>query len=470
MRINWVEHLEKQGQISSSAKEEIYNDCMNIIKNSDEIIKIASGNAAAGAQPPNLLAGMIGAGFLAMKAKDAYHNFRIPAVTYKDIQKNRANLSNESFIKAPGDVEKAEARFNEIVEVAPSVAQDYSVAKKLVERRLHSGLSEGDVMTLATMQRQFHNVGNRGQFALRDKIRQYDTADRMKMLKKQAEAVGETYATIYSIVKEAAGDNWLNELVGKITVNNLEKQAAFNFSDKVKNDIYRLVTRGVPNTIGQSGKALTKAYETFVNKRNIAGARKGIEASQKAMGEITEKLESLLERAKPQPYSTGKLLHSVGLLTGIPLAAGIGLGGFKHMENKLEQKKLQKKLEASFDAAMKSKDTAGETLRSNRADAREAFNTLAHFAPHVAAQPTAARSFMSKMVDIGGAGAHLTTDEIKTLAQTQELIRKGKVQPFAEGFGAGVSSMGLGGAMVRGLSGAGDVMSEQLGSALNPPV
>ena len=462
MRINWIEYLEKQGQISSSAKEEIYNDCMNIIKNSDELIKIAAD------KPPNLIAGLIGAGFLGLKAKDAYHNFRIPNVTYKDIQRNRINLSNEEFIKAPGDVEKAEARFNEIVEVAPSVAQDYSVAKKLVEKRLHSGLSEGDVMTLATMQRHFYNAGNRQQFALRDKIQRYDAADKMKMLKKQAEATGETYATIFSIVKEAAGDNWLNELVGRLTVNNLEKQAVFKVKDAFKRDIYNIITRGVPSAVSRSGSSIAKAYEALVNKRNIAGARRGIEASQEAMGKITERLEQVLEKATPQPYSTGKLLKSVGLLTSIPLGVGVGLGSFKHLEGKLEQKKLNKKLQASFEAAMHSKDDAGETLRANRNSAREAFDTLAHFAPHVAVQPTAARSFMSKMVDIGGAGTHLTTDEVRTLTQTQDNMSRSKSKPFAEGFGAGVAGMGLGGAMTRGLSGAGDIMAEQLGSALSP--
>jgi len=131
---------------------------------------------------------------------------------------------------------------------------------------------------------------------------------------------------------------------------------------------------------------------------------------------------------------------------------------------------MKRKLSASFEAAMGSKDEVGTTLRSEKAQAREAFDTLSHFAPGVASQPTAAKSFMSKMISIGGAGAHLTTDEVKSLAHTQDFINKGKLSPFSEGFGYGVGSIGLQGAMSKGLTGASDAMSEQMGSAITPPV
>jgi hypothetical protein len=89
------------------------------------------------------------------------------------------------------------------------------------------------------------------------------------------------------------------------------------------------------------------------------------------------------------------------------LGVGLGLAGVSYglsalsgLVNmgvtKFEQKKFKKDLDRSFEEAYQG--SQDENLKSSKENARQAFETLVHFSPHVAVEPRAARSFMEKMV------------------------------------------------------------------------
>ena len=128
----------------------------------------------------------------------------------------------------------------------------------------------------------------------------------------------------------------------------------------------------------------------------------------------------------------------------VPLVAG-GLTGIgKTLVNFKQKKELEKNLNTSFDQALSGKDDYSRGLREKKDMARAAFETLVHFAPDVATQPSAAKSFMHKMVVIGGPEVGLTTSDIKDLADIQRNVTQSKGEhPFTSGFSSASRMMGL---------------------------
>jgi hypothetical protein len=71
-----------------------------------------------------------------------------------------------------------------------------------------------------------------------------------------------------------------------------------------------------------------------------------------------------------------------------------GIAGVQYVKGKIDEKNLRSQLEMSFHNAIHN----SPELEANPDKAKNAFMTLAHFAPHVASEPNAARSFMQKLV------------------------------------------------------------------------
>jgi O6-methylguanine-DNA--protein-cysteine methyltransferase len=150
--------------------------------------------------------------------------------------------------------------------------------------------------------------------------------------------------------------------------------------------------------------------------------------------------------------SFGDSLKTIGLMSALPIAAGVAGGLVNLALEKIKQKDLKGGLEQSFTHALSLSDHDREPLLQNKEKAREAFNTLARFSPAVALDPQAARAFMNKIVsydqgiDIG------TVKELSEISKNLSTIRS--PNSFGEGFAA-----------TSHLTGAQNIISRGVGKA-----
>lgn len=95
------------------------------------------------------------------------------------------------------------------------------------------------------------------------------------------------------------------------------------------------------------------------------------------------------------------------------MAGGLSAGYLAHKH--IENKNMAEKLDQSYHKAMQM--SPDSVLTNDPKKARQAFQTLAHFAPHVAAEPNAAKAYMTKLVSYDqGPG----TGDIKDLAEIEK--------------------------------------------------
>lgn len=175
--------------------------------------------------------------------------------------------------------------------------------------------------------------------------------------------------------------------------------------------------------------------------------------SKKASGETMADMYQLVKEAVGIPFKNNpavrKAFKHYLQFSSIPLLAGVGAGAFNQASASIKKKKTEAQMRETFEKAVSSSDA----LRHNRAKAQEVFQSLAHFAPHVALEPQAARGFMEKLVAYDSG---LQTGDLKDLT-TIELNMKSHApaQPFLHGLGQGSHALGLGNlsaGMMRGVS------------------
>ena len=355
MQYTWLEKMASNGQIRPEAKERIYEDCSRLLKEASEgDFKMPS--------PEEFLkglagfAGSIGATLLAEHAVHRLTDRVKMRKTIKNIQNSRAQvLADPAFNDYKA---KADARFTELVRIAPTVAAMPDKSKALVRKALHAGFTNEDMNHLAVLQ---------ATYTAKDP---YYTSkiDSAMQKKASAERLGEMYADVLFLVKEAG--------------------------------IFDRMAGGI------------------------------------------------------KPGTAGQILRNVALVSSIPLLAGVGQGVASEYMASRDSKVMAKKLRASFDEAMRRAHqddlnrTQGVSLNDDPEGARRAFQTLVHFAPHIALHPDSARSFMTKVVN---AGHFIETPDVKQLTDIERnLSEAGKRSPFFEGFSSGARSLGLG-ENVRGI-------------------
>lgn len=151
-----------------------------------------------------------------------------------------------------------------------------------------------------------------------------------------------------------------------------------------------------------------------------------------------------------------EVLKTTAVLSAFPLLGGVGAGAVHEYMDYRDKKKLSENLNKSFEKALAMSDPDKEPLHANKEKARQAFETLTHFAPHVATEPSAARAFMNKLLsyDMG-----IDVGAVKDLAQIQKDISQshGGSSPFFTGFGQGAQVLGLG-----------QVLSDSMGAVADP--
>lgn len=142
-----------------------------------------------------------------------------------------------------------------------------------------------------------------------------------------------------------------------------------------------------------------------------------------------------------------QVLTTGAIVSGFGALVGLGAGATNQIVHYVKSKENEKKLKASFQEAMRRSDPSSEPLHAQKDKALQAFQTLTHFSPNVAADPEAARAFMNAMVGDGrtlGVG----TDAIKTLSEIEKNLKASRGgNPFFEGLQAGTSAVGLQGAL-----------------------
>lgn len=136
-----------------------------------------------------------------------------------------------------------------------------------------------------------------------------------------------------------------------------------------------------------------------------------------------------------------QLFGTLAAVSAAHALVGVGTGAINVLQRKHQAEQLKQKLESSYTTAMRRSDPMREPLHENKDKARQAFETLVHFAPHVATNPSAARAFMNSMVshDLGTSiGSVKELSEIERNISTIE-----KQHPFLEGLRGGLDTAGF---------------------------
>lgn len=151
----------------------------------------------------------------------------------------------------------------------------------------------------------------------------------------------------------------------------------------------------------------------------------------------------------------------VGALSLLPLTTGIVGGLVNKGSSMMAQRDLKQGLEESFMKAMSLSDKDKEPLHQNKQKARDAFSTLVRFAPNVALDPQAARSFMNKIVSYDT----LDMSTVKELSEINKNLSQSQgPTPFATGFSVVSTMTGAPNVLAQGMGG----MSTSLARAVSP--
>lgn len=161
MHFPWLEELTKKGHISEAQCADIYAGCKEIVKTASANFTpeqaAASAALAKGIKRTLQVGG--GLGLLAMplilsrmwgKSDEA----KEIKASYADIAKTRNALVNDESVHG-GHPEKAGARFDEVANLAPTVARNPTLMRRILTEKMHSGLTREDVNTLAMIQASY---------------------------------------------------------------------------------------------------------------------------------------------------------------------------------------------------------------------------------------------------------------------------------------------------------------------------
>lgn len=182
--------------------------------------------------------------------------------------------------------------------------------------------------------------------------------------------------------------------------------------------------------------------------------------SLEKIGDTLATITHMYKEAGVSFNTLGRAAQNALVLSAIPVLGGVGVGAVKHMMGTRNKQELQTKLESSFNRAIQLSDPEKDSLKQNKEKARQAFQILAHFSPHVALEPHAAKSFMAKLVEYD---SKVQVDDIKNLSEIQRNYDSSKSGPaFFEGLAAGSKALGLESSLKSSLSGIGEPLSEDL--------
>lgn len=156
MQFPWLEELTKLGHISPDTRDSIYAECEAVVGLGIGTSALPMEKTALELTIPKMLAGFATAAVVSNLVGNKMNSMKLNAELKGEVAsllRNKARvLANPDFA---AHLEKAEARFNEIAEIAPTVAQNHAVVSKLVKDKLHNGLTSEDVTNLALIQASY---------------------------------------------------------------------------------------------------------------------------------------------------------------------------------------------------------------------------------------------------------------------------------------------------------------------------
>lgn len=173
---------------------------------------------------------------------------------------------------------------------------------------------------------------------------------------------------------------------------------------------------------------------------------------------VGEMMADLYIMSKTASLFTGKglkkFVSTVATYSAVPLVTGAIAGLANMAMDKAREDKLQERMEQSFHEAInKAPEIHKDIFMQDMSRTREAFEALSHFAPHVALQPHAARTFIKKMLDYYDQGGMNVTD-VKELTEIEKNISSSsKPRGFGRGFELG-TSFAAAGAVGKGVENA----------------
>jgi hypothetical protein len=364
MQYAFLEKLAADGHINASDKGRIYGTCSEILS------KAASFKNPFRKNMPTLGEALLEQGQLI--ARRLLPLGAIGGVAYlasKGMAAGEAkkiNICKMNLLQHPdfsAHPEKAEARFDEVVKLAPAVAAKPELAMRLVRNSLHSGFTNSDIQRLAQLQATYE----KGLFTSTSSSDAVHKALSKKASESSSQDTGKLAATIVQILAEAG-------------LGNLDKIAATPWK---------------------------RAPSGFDKATNIA----------------------------KQVLTTGAIVSGFGALVGL------GTGAINQAADIYKNKQKDAKLRESFLEAMRRSDPGREPLHANKEKALQAFQTLTHFAPHVASDPEAARAFMLNLISMDQG---VQVGAIKDLSEIEKNLKAIRPEnPFLKGFQVGAETAGM---------------------------
>lgn len=326
MKRQWLEKMAADGMIRPSVLDKIYQDCEGLkkIAASPETVQKFDQYLKAAFKPDMIATGLstaigfVGLDMLGKKLTDM-SNRREERKNTVLLGQQIASVKIPLIAKFPQDKEKASARFDEIMKIAPLLITKPEFVEKLIATKLNSGFTSDDFYRLIALQSSM-------------------TSDRSKPAVKTA-SLGDRFGAIWNATK---------------------------------------------------------------NMGDIAGKQ--------------------LKRVAP----------FMALGAGVSLAGGAA----SVIGKKLQQRDIQKELDRSFAEMMHGDSENSELIRNNIDRAREAFKTVAHFSPHVALNPIAAKGVVTKILQFDADRTGMDVGDLKTLSEIQNNINRSGSNAFLSGVDA----------------------------------
>jgi len=292
MQYAFLEKLAADGHISASDKGRIYGTCEEILskvafknpfgKSKPSWKDVGEAWADQGKLLTRLLlpAGIIGGGsYLASKG--------LAAGEAKKITSCKMNLlQHPDFSAHP---EKAEARFDEVVKLAPAVAAKPELAHRLVRNSLHSGFTNEDVQRLAQLQATYE----KNLFTSSSSSESVQKALSKKASSLSSQDAGRLAATLVQILSEAG-------------LGDLNKTAALPWKrsglDKATNIAKQVLTTGAIVSgfgalVGLGTGAINQAADIYKSKQKDIKLRASFAEAMRRSDPSSEHLHANPEKA-----------------------------------------------------------------------------------------------------------------------------------------------------------------------------
>lgn len=160
----------------------------------------------------------------------------------------------------------------------------------------------------------------------------------------------------------------------------------------------------------------------------------------------------------------GNAAKQTAFASAVPLLLATGTGIANSILSARNSRNQAAQLMNSYNLAMDPHHPGTSALNADPNKAREAFESLVHFAPHVAMQPTAARTFMNKIVemDVTGRGS-LQTPDLKELTDIERNLQGvPQVNAFFQGFVPALDTVGFKDSVTRSMNAFQDPMIHQM--------